>query len=157
MPQEVTRRRFMFQTLGVIGGTMVSGDLLPLLAEAAKRKQVLRVAIERDFETLRPELSAGDTANLLRRLIYTTPILWGMQQRPDGSLIYDLNSIETVLVTAYKVSDDRQLIEFTLRPNAKFANGDPINAQALKESYAWFLGPRVPASSGQWPAERRSY
>ena len=46
-------------------------------SEAAKRKQVLRVAIERDFETLRPELSAGDTANLLRRLIYTTPILWG--------------------------------------------------------------------------------
>jgi len=25
---------------------------------------------------------------VLRRLIYTTPILWGMQQRPDGSLIY---------------------------------------------------------------------
>ena len=146
MPQEVTRRRFMFQTMGVIGGATVSGDLLPLLAEAAKRKQVLRVAIERDFETLRPELSAGDTANLLRRLIYTTPILWGMQQRSDGSLIYNMDSIEMVLATAYKVSEDRQLIEFTLHPNAKFANGDPINAQALKESYAWFLGAK---GSGQ--------
>ena len=61
MPQEVTRRRFMFQTLGVIGGATVSGDLLPLLAEAAKRKQVLRVAIERDFETLRPSSRPGDT------------------------------------------------------------------------------------------------
>ena len=99
MPPEVTRRHFMFQTLGVLGGATVSGDLLPLLAEAAKRKQVLRVAIERDFETLRPELSAGDTANLLRRLIYTTPILWGMQQRPDGSLIYDMDRIETVSYT----------------------------------------------------------
>ena len=69
MPQNVTRRRFMFQTLGVIGGAMVSGDLLPLLAEAAKRKQVLRVAIERDFETLRPELSAGDTNWMRRRVI----------------------------------------------------------------------------------------
>src|SRR6266567_3622778 len=146
MPHEVTRRRFMSQTLGSLGGAAVSGDLLPQLAEAAKRKQVLRVAIERDFETLRPELAAGDTANLLRRLIYTTPILWGMQQRPDGSLIYDMDSIETVLATAYKVSEDRQLIEFTLHPNAKFANGDPINAQALKESYAWFLGAK---GSGQ--------
>src|SRR5712691_3001058 len=146
MPHDVTRRRFLFQTLGVIGGATVSGDLLPLLAEAAKRKQVLRVAIERDFETLRPELSAGDTANMLRRLIYTTPILWGTKQRPDGSLIYDADSIETVLATAYKVSEDRQLIEFTLRPNAKFANGDPLNAQALKESYAWFLGAK---GSGQ--------
>src|SRR4029450_9911735 len=81
MPQEVTRRRFVFQTLGVIGGAVVAGDLLPLVAEAAKRKQILRVAIERDFETLRPELSAGDTANLLGRLIYKNPILWGLQNR----------------------------------------------------------------------------
>ena len=49
MRREVTWRRFMFQTLGMIGGTMVAGDLLPLLAEAAKRQQVLRVAVERDF------------------------------------------------------------------------------------------------------------
>jgi peptide/nickel transport system substrate-binding protein len=146
MPTEVTRRRFLFQTLGVIGGTMVAGDLLPLLAEAAKRKQVLRVAIERDFETLRPELSAGDTINMLRRLIYTTPIIWGTKQRADGSLIYDADTIEMVLASSYKVSEDRQLIEFTLRNNAKFANGDPITAQALKESYAWFLGAR---GSGQ--------
>jgi peptide/nickel transport system substrate-binding protein len=146
MPQEVTRRRFMVQALGMIGGVTVSGDLLPLLAEAAQRKQVLRVAIERDFETLRPDLSAGDTNWMLRRLIYTTPILWGMKQRSDGSLIYDTDSLEMVLATAYKVSDDRQLIEFTLRPNAKFANGDPINAQALQESYAWFLGAK---GSGQ--------
>src|SRR4030095_12166490 len=69
-----------------------------------------------------------------------------MQQRPDGSLIYDADSIEMVLATAYKVSEDRQHIEFTLRDKAKFANGDPINAQALKESYAWFLGAK---GSGQ--------
>jgi ABC-type transport system substrate-binding protein len=114
MSAAVTRRRFLFQTLGIIGGTMVAGDLLPLLAEAAKRKQVLRVAIERDFETLRPELSAGDTINMLRRLIYTTAILWGTTQRPDGSLIYDPDTIEPVLASSYKVSEDRQLIEFTL-------------------------------------------
>src|SRR6266704_5536362 len=146
MPQEVTRRRFVLQTLGMIGGATVTGEFLPLLAEAAKRKQVLRVAMERDFETLRPELSAGDTVNMLRRLIYTTPILWGTQQRPDGLFIYDTDTLEMVLATAYKVSEDRQMIEFTLRNNAKFANGDPLNAQALKDSYAWFLGAK---GSGQ--------
>jgi ABC-type transport system substrate-binding protein len=146
MSAEATRRRFVLQTVGMIGGTMVAGDLLPLLAEAAKRKQVLRVALERDFETLRPELSAGDTINMLRRLIYTTPIRWGTKQRPDGSLIYDPNTIEPVLASSYKVSEDRQLIEFTLHSNAKFANGNPINAQAFKDSYAWFLATR---GSGQ--------
>src|SRR5262245_38050168 len=146
MSAHVTRRRFLLQSVGMIGGTMVAGDLLPLLAEAAKRKQVLRVAIERDFETLRPELSAGDTVNMLRRLIYTTPIRWGTKQRPDGALVYDSDAIEPVLASAYKVSEDRQLIEFTLRNNAKFANGDPIDAQAFKDSYAWFLATR---GSGQ--------
>ena len=146
MPLEVTRRRFLCQALGVMGGTTVSGELLPLLAEAAKRKQILRVAIERDFETLRPDIGVGDTFNMLRLLMYTTPIIWGAKQRPDGSLIYDPETIEMVLATAYTVSDDRQMIEFTLRNNAKFANGDPINAQALKDSYAWFLGAK---GSGQ--------
>ena len=64
-----------------------------------------------------------------------------------------MNSIETVLLPPPQLSEDRQLIEFTLQPNAKFANGDPINAQALKESYAWFLAPRAPDSSGQWLAQ----
>src|SRR5262245_55181806 len=72
---------------------------------------------------------------MLKRLIYITPFLWGTTQRPDGSFIYDPDRIEARLVIATKVSEDRQMIEFTLRPNAKFANGDPIDAQALKASY----------------------
>ena len=72
MPSDMTRRRFVFQTLGVIGGTLVAGDFLPLLAEAAKRKQVLRVAVERDFETLRADFSAGYTNNMFKRLRRTS-------------------------------------------------------------------------------------
>jgi hypothetical protein len=62
MSAEVTRRRFWLQTLGMIGGTMVAEDLLPLLAEAAQRKQVLRVAIERlsgNFLTSEPSAHAA--------------------------------------------------------------------------------------------------
>jgi ABC-type transport system substrate-binding protein len=78
--------------------------------------------------------SAGYTNSMLKRLIYTTPVLWGTKSRPDGSLTYDPDTIEGRLVIAHKVSEDRQTIEFTLRPNAKFANGDPIDARALKDS-----------------------
>jgi peptide/nickel transport system substrate-binding protein len=129
----------LFQTLGVIGGTLVTGDLLPLLAEAAKRKQILRVAVDRDFESLRPDTSAGYSHHMLKRLLYMTSLLWGTQQRPDGLLTYDLNTIEPLFLSAYKVSEDRQLIEFTLRDHAKFAHEDPLNAQALKDSCAWLL------------------
>jgi len=126
---------------------MVAGDILPLLAEAAKHKQVLRVAVDRDFETLRPDFSAGYTNNMLKRLIYTTPVLWAVKSRADGTLTYDPDTIEGRLVTAYKVSEDRQTIEFTLRSNAKFANGDPIDAQALRDSYAMHIANRGPGAS----------
>ena len=137
----------MGRTLGVIGGTMVAGDFLPLLTEAAKRKQVLRVAVDRDFETLRPDFSAGYTNNMLKRLIYTTPVLWATTPRPDGSFMYDPDTIEGRLVMAHTISEDRQTIEFTLRTDAKFANGDPIDAQALKDSYAMHISNRGPGAS----------
>jgi hypothetical protein len=79
----------MSQTLGVIGGTMVAGELGPLLAEAAKREPVLRVAVDKDFASLRPDIWAGDTNYMLKRLIYATPLLWGVTKQPDGTLIYD--------------------------------------------------------------------
>ena len=139
MPTAVTRRQFLVQTTSVIGGSIVSGEFFPLLAEAAKHKQILRVAVERDFEPLLPDISAGYTNFMLKRLIYTTTILWGTQQRPDGTLTYDLATIEPLLITAYKVSDDRRQITLTLKPDIKFANGDPLHAPAFKESCAWLF------------------
>ena len=146
MSRSMTRRRFMSQTLGVIGGTMVAGELLPLLAEAAQRKQILRVAVDKDFASLRPDIWAGDTNYMLKRLIYTTPLLWGVSKQSDGTLMYDENHFEMVLATSYTLSEDRQTIEFAIRPDAKFANGDPITAQTVKASYGWHLDNRGPGS-----------
>jgi hypothetical protein len=73
MPKEVTRRHFLARTVGLSGGATVMGDLLPLLARAAKRKQILRMAVDTDFASLRPDICAGDTNHMLKRLIYTPP------------------------------------------------------------------------------------
>ena len=144
MPPEVTRRRFMSQTMGVIGGATVSGPLPPLRQRRLSANRCCawpsREILRRSARSCRPGIR-----QLLRRLIYTTPILWGTQQRPDGSLICTW-TVSSGARHRLQVSEDRQRIEFTLQPNAKFANGDPINAQALKESYAWFLGAK---GSGQ--------
>ena len=53
-----------------------------------KRKATV-FAVDRDFETLRPDFSAGYTNNMLKRLIYTTPVLWAVKSRADGTLTYD--------------------------------------------------------------------
>jgi ABC-type transport system substrate-binding protein len=84
---------------------------------------------------------------MLKKLIYTTPVLWGTKLRPDGSLTYDPDVIEGRLVIAHKLSEDRQTIGFTLRPDAKFANGDRIDAQALKDSYAMHITNRGSGAS----------
>ena len=57
--RRIDRRSFL-QAAGMLGGTVMLGDFLPLLA-AAGRTGILRVAVERDFESLRPDVSAGDT------------------------------------------------------------------------------------------------
>jgi len=67
MPPEVTRRRFVFQSPGVLGGTTVAGDLLPLLAEAAKRKRSCGSRLSAISRTLRPDIGVSDTFNMLRR------------------------------------------------------------------------------------------
>ena len=59
MPKDVTRRRFMARTLGMLEGTMAAGELLPLPAEAAQSKQVLRVAVDTEQDPLLSKLSLG--------------------------------------------------------------------------------------------------
>ena len=82
MPAEGTRQRFLSHTLGLIGGTMVIGNLVSLLAVTAQRKEVLRVAIERDFETagvrrgsLRAPRAVGAAPCLPQRREGCTPLL----------------------------------------------------------------------------------
>jgi len=88
MLSDMTRRRFMFQTLAMIGGTIVAGDFLPLLAEAARRKQVLRVAVERDFETLRADFAAGYTnpTTLLNEVSREGAFSCARDRRGDGAV-----------------------------------------------------------------------
>jgi ABC-type transport system substrate-binding protein len=129
-------RRGFLQAAGRFGGTLLVGDWLTLLAAAGARTDTLRVAVDRDCEPLRPDIGARDTNHSLKRLIYVTPILWGIKQRADGTLIYDPHTIEPRLAIGYQVSPNRQTIELTLREHAKFANGDPIDAPAVKASYA---------------------
>jgi peptide/nickel transport system substrate-binding protein len=132
-------RRGFLQAAGLLGGTLAVGDMPTLLAAASTRTSTLRVAVDRDFESLRPDIGAGDTNHTLKRLIYVSPILWGTRQRADGTLIYDPSTIELRLATSYHVSADRRTIEFTLHKHAKFANGDPIDATVVKASYAWCM------------------
>ncbi|MBI3078615.1 MAG: ABC transporter substrate-binding protein [Deltaproteobacteria bacterium] len=138
MDRELDRRGFL-RLVGATGGVLAAGDLFTLMAHAAPAKETLVVAVDTTFGTLRPDFLGEITAYTLKRLLYGNLVMWGARQRPDGSLIYDSETVEHVLAESHRVSADRKTIDFVLRPSARFANGDRIDAQAVKAAYDWYF------------------
>ncbi|MWB79146.1 hypothetical protein GLS40_13985 [Pseudooceanicola sp. 216_PA32_1] len=53
-------------------------------------------------------------------------------------------SFEPALATSWQVSDDALSVTFTLRTDAKFSNGEPVNAEAVKKSVEYFVNKKGP-------------
>jgi peptide/nickel transport system substrate-binding protein len=59
---------------------------------------------------------------------------YGSMAGPNGTTQFDPSHIEPWFATSWKVSSDGRTYTFTLPASAKFANGDPLNAAAVKYS-----------------------
>jgi peptide/nickel transport system substrate-binding protein len=59
---------------------------------------------------------------------------YGSMPGPHGTTQFNPAKIEPWLATSYAVSPDGRTYTFHLHPGAQFANGDPINAAAVKYS-----------------------
>ncbi len=59
---------------------------------------------------------------------------YGSMPGPDGTTQFDPAHIEPWLATSWTVSPDGRTYTFHLHPGAKFANGDPLDAAAVKYS-----------------------
>jgi len=55
-------------------------------------------------------------------------------------------SFEPALATAWRMSDDSKEATFTLRQDARFSDGDVVNAEAVKASVQYFVGKKGPFS-----------
>jgi ABC-type transport system substrate-binding protein len=53
---------------------------------------------------------------------------------------YGTTEIEPRLATEWKISDDGKTYTFKLRPNVKFTDGSPFNADAVKVSFERLAG-----------------
>lgn len=62
-----------------------------------------------------------------------------VRERADGSLA-------PALATSWKVSPDSKEVTFTLRGDAKFSDGEPVNAEAVKKSIEYFRSKKGPFS-----------
>ena len=109
--------------------------LAPLGAASAGEAKSLTVGSAFSPLSMDPALSGNGRAGVHLMPAYE-PLV---RTRADGSF-------EPALATAWEMSPDSLSGTFTLRQDARFSDGEPVNAQAVKASVEYFVGKKGPFS-----------
>ncbi len=139
----VGRRAFIGRMLMLGVSTTMIGALLEACATSStsstggqpKRGGTLVVGYQVEIPQLEPHTSPGTSSVRFHQLIYNSLLKFDDNLQPVGDLVQD----------GWKVSDDGLTYTFTLRPNLKFHNGDPVTADDVKFTIERILDPKVPA------------
>lgn len=103
---------------------------------APEELETLVVALEGSPETLDKDSgTGGGPAWGIREALNAGPIKFAVGEEVDGVLILDSQEFEPDLAESWSLSDDGTTYTFRLRPGLRFANGDPIDANAVRYSF----------------------
>jgi peptide/nickel transport system substrate-binding protein len=97
--------------------------------------KTLIVAVSSDIQNLDPTLSSADVAT---QELLTNVYDWLIDYKvvKQGGLPYGSpNQFVGAIAKSYSYNKNHTLITFHLRPGIKFANGDPLDANAVKWTY----------------------
>ncbi|MDQ3695672.1 MAG: ABC transporter substrate-binding protein [Chloroflexota bacterium] len=102
--------------------------------------RTLIIAVPSDIQNLDPTLSSGDpmTQEVLTA-VYAYLIDFEVTEE-DGVMVGDPNNFVGDVAESYEISDDGLTVTFHIRPGITFANGDPIDANAVKFTYDRIFG-----------------
>ncbi|MFN9506371.1 MAG: ABC transporter substrate-binding protein [Rubrivivax sp.] len=126
------RRNFITSTAGA---TLALGGLPLPAAAQARPKDVLVVANEFGPNSLDIQtLGANRPAYGVSWLVYDRLMTYGKRTLPDGRVVYDRNKLEPELAESWQMAPDGMAVTFKLRRNAKFHDGTPVTAKAVKWS-----------------------
>jgi len=129
----MNRREFLMAT-GATAGVLPFLRYLP--AEAAGREGILVVVTGNGPNSMdihrtgtnRPSYQIA--VNLYDRLIG-----YGSKTLPDGSMMYDYETLEPELAESWEVAPDGMSATFHLRKDATFHDGTPVTAEDVKWSF----------------------
>ena len=130
----------------LLSGTFLSGAALaagthPDTGEALADDQTFTYRVLDELSSLDPQIVEDVTGSEFARDLFEGL----MSQDEDGNLVPGV-------ATGYEVSDDKLTYTFTLRPEAKWSNGDPVTASdfvfawrraadpATASPYQWYMG-----------------
>ena len=104
-------------------------------ARAQADNETLIVAVASDIQNLDPTLSSADvyTQEMLTN-VYDWLIDYQVVDQ-EGTPVGDPNQFVGAIAERFEWSADGTKLTFTLRPDLKFSNGDPLTAEAVKFTY----------------------
>ncbi|MGV0985720.1 MAG: ABC transporter substrate-binding protein [Limnohabitans sp.] len=125
------RRQVLGTTL--LGACALSMGLMAAPAMAQGNAKVLSIGMPFSPLSMDPSISGNGRAGVHLSPAYE-PLL---RTQADGKFAPGL-------ATAWQLSADSKEATFTLRQNAKFSDGEPVTAEAVKKSLEYFVGKKGP-------------
>jgi peptide/nickel transport system substrate-binding protein len=108
-------------------------------AEPAAADNVLTIAVSADIAGWDPTSSIYWLANEVIINTHDTLVDYGPKTDDMGNPVRDITQVVPNLAESFEEKDGKEFT-FKIRENAKFNNGDPVTAQAVKDSFARVLG-----------------
>lgn len=120
----------------------------------AKSADTLRVAFTADARTIDPATTTRDyTGYASIGAIYDFLVQYARVPNPDGTVKVDTTKIEPMLAQRWEHNADMSEWVFYLRTDAKFHSGRPVNAHAVKYTFARYRKVKSAANTVLWLAK----
>jgi peptide/nickel transport system substrate-binding protein len=136
-----TRRQFLARSAVLGIGIPLAGGLLEACSSSSSSasgsgggSQGIVVGLDTDIDTLDPISFRSDAAYEAVIQVYEMPVD-NQVQSANGILNGVSGTLEASVASAFSISADSTVYQFTVRPGVKFSDGTPVTADTLLYSY----------------------
>ena len=136
------RRSFVRGAAAMAIAAGSGGSILTALSASQALGQgakTLIVAVDQDASSLKPD-TWGPVLNWFAvRSLYDTLCDFAVVEGDDGQMTYDPNNLVMRLAESMEMSEDKKTVTWTIRDGMTFGSGNPISAEAIANSFKWYL------------------
>ena len=143
-------RKFWFwvMTLSILLGTAGIG------ISHAQTGEMLRVAFTSDARSIDLGITTRDyTGYAVIGGLYDFLVQYDIKPNKDGTFTTDTTKVVPMLATRWEHNPDMSEWTFYLRKDVKFHSGRPVNAQAVKYTFARYIKIKSAANTVLWLAK----
>ena len=124
------------------------------LTSYAQTGEVLRVAFTSDARSIDPGITTRDyTGYAVIGGLYDFLVQYDIKPNKDGTFTTDTTKVVPMLATRWEHNPEMSEWTFFMRKDVKFRSGKPVNAQAVKYTFARYIKIKSAANTVLWLAK----